>query len=73
MNYGDPVLRDRLASEYVLGTLHGSARRRFEALMAKDRALANLVGEWQDRLVRPDGMALGRETGRWVHTAWRRP
>ncbi len=44
-------LRDRLASEYVLGTLVGGARRRLETLMQADAALRRAVAEWQDRLV----------------------
>jgi len=50
MNYGDPTLRDHLAAEYALGTLRGRARRRFERLMAEDRALRELVAEWEARL-----------------------
>jgi anti-sigma-K factor RskA len=50
MNYRDPKLRDMLASEYALGTLHGPARRRFERLMAQDAHLRRNVAEWQERL-----------------------
>ena len=50
MRYDRPELRDRLAGEYALGTLHGGARRRFERLMVTDRALRDAVAEWQDRL-----------------------
>jgi len=39
MNYNRPELRDALASEYVLGTLHGRARRRFQQLMKDDPRL----------------------------------
>jgi anti-sigma-K factor RskA len=52
MNYApdDPVLIDRLAAEYVLGTLRGPARRRFE----RWRATSTLVDEhcvsWEERL-----------------------
>ena len=49
--YEDPELRERLAAEYVLGTLPSRARRRFERLMAEDPALAGVVAAWADRLV----------------------
>lgn len=50
MRYDSPQLRDRLAAEYVLGTLPSRARRRFERLMAADPALARIAGDWADRL-----------------------
>ena len=40
-----------LAAEYVLGTLRGGARRRFEALMERDPALSAEVRQWQDILI----------------------
>ncbi|MFM2397889.1 MAG: hypothetical protein RL341_46 [Pseudomonadota bacterium] len=50
MRYTDPALLDHLASAYVLGTLRGRARSRFERLM-RDRAdLRLLVGQWQNRV-----------------------
>jgi anti-sigma-K factor RskA len=51
MNYRNkPELIDRLAAEYVLGTLSAGARRRFSAWMVADAALRRTVGEWEARL-----------------------
>lgn len=43
-------LREQLAGEYVLGTLRGGARRRFEKWMREDAVLRRSVAEWQDKL-----------------------
>ncbi|HET7772333.1 MAG TPA: anti-sigma factor [Burkholderiaceae bacterium] len=51
MDYSRPPLADRLASEYVLGTLRGGARRRFEALLPAHPQLQDAVARWQRRLV----------------------
>jgi anti-sigma-K factor RskA len=51
MNYDRPELRDRLASEYVLGTLHGRARQRFQRLMKDDPALRAAVEFWERQLM----------------------
>ena len=51
MDYSRRPLADRLASEYVLGTLRGPARRRFEALLPAHPALRDAVVQWQQRLL----------------------
>jgi anti-sigma-K factor RskA len=40
-------LAHALAAEYVLGTLRGAARRRFEAMMAGDASLREIVERWE--------------------------
>ena len=50
MDYSRPDRADRLAAEYVLGTLQGPARRRFENLLAAHPALRQAVTQWQLRL-----------------------
>jgi anti-sigma-K factor RskA len=50
MDYSRPQLADRLAAEYVLGTLRGPARRRFDALLGAHPALREAVAQWQERL-----------------------
>jgi len=50
MDYGRPELADRLASEYVLGTLRGPARRRFQALLSAHPALRSAVRRWEEQL-----------------------
>jgi len=50
MNYLRAELLDRLASEYVLGTLRGAARRRFERVLAESASAKAAVRDWQERL-----------------------
>jgi anti-sigma-K factor RskA len=50
MDYSSRPLADRLAAEYVLGTLRGPARRRFENLLPAHPALRDAVTQWQQRL-----------------------
>jgi anti-sigma-K factor RskA len=51
MDYSRPPLADRLAADYVAGTLRGPARRRFETLLGAHPALREAVRRWQDRLM----------------------
>jgi anti-sigma-K factor RskA len=46
----NPELLERLAAEYVLGTLRNGARRRFEGLLARHALMRRAVEQWQDRL-----------------------
>lgn len=57
MNYSDPELQSMLAGEYVLGTLQGRARCRFERLLGERADLRQCVVVWQRRLA-PMGSAL---------------
>lgn len=50
MRYSDPQLVQRLASEYVLGTLSGRARRRFERLMMDSYQVRAAVWHWERQL-----------------------
>jgi anti-sigma-K factor RskA len=51
MNYQHPQLIEELAAQYVLGTLRGRARRRFERLCARNGKALDAVRRWEDRLV----------------------
>lgn len=51
MDYGRSDLADALAAEYVIGTLRGGARRRFEALLPAHAALREATARWQERLM----------------------
>ena len=51
MNLGEPDRARALAGEYVLGTLRGRARQRFERLARTNRALMDAVREWEERLL----------------------
>src|SRR5688572_8609847 len=50
MKYTDSMLRDKLAAEYVLGTLRGAARARFQSLLKYDPDLRAQVAQWEAKL-----------------------
>ncbi len=50
MNYDDPKLVDLLAAEYVLGTLSGRARSRFQKLASSRPKVRDRVEYWDQRL-----------------------
>ena len=50
MRYQDPQLLHRLASEYVLGTLQGRARRRFERVLLDSSRARAAVWHWERQL-----------------------
>ncbi|MBV9889711.1 MAG: anti-sigma factor [Rhizobacter sp.] len=58
MDYGKSDLAEALAAEYVLGTMRGAARRRFEALVPAHVELRRATAAWQERLL-PLTAALG--------------
>jgi len=50
MNYDRPELLDRLAGEYVLGTMSARVRRRFEAIVREMPAARQALDAWERRL-----------------------
>lgn len=50
MKITDPRGRSLLAAEYVLGTMTGKARARFELWLRSDPGLRREVASWQERL-----------------------
>jgi anti-sigma-K factor RskA len=69
MKYRDkPALQQKLAAEYVLGTLRGPARARFQTWLREDAALRNLVAEWEERLM---PLTAAVEPAEPPHRVWR--
>ena len=50
MNYQTTALRRALASDYAIGLMPATARRRFDALLLEDAALRVELGHWQEAL-----------------------
>lgn len=69
MNYQNRALLEELAAQYVIGTLRGPARRRFEQLCDQDIDTLTAVQRWEDRLV---GLASTITPVRPSDAVWRR-
>ncbi|MFW7522817.1 hypothetical protein ACODM8_01580 [Vibrio ostreicida] len=63
--YQDPELRDRLASEYVLGTLTVRVKRRLEHLIHEDPSWWQHIEQWHQHL---SDLSPAKERGREKHT-----
>ena len=50
MNYDRPELLDRLAAEYVFGTMSARVRSRFQAILRRLPAARQAVEDWEQRL-----------------------
>ncbi|HEV8647697.1 MAG TPA: anti-sigma factor [Burkholderiales bacterium] len=50
MKFANEELRNKLAAEYVLGTMSAHARRRFGICLKENPALRRAVTEWEKRL-----------------------
>ncbi|HEY2561782.1 MAG TPA: anti-sigma factor [Caldimonas sp.] len=51
MDYGKRDLADAIAADYVIGTMRGGARRRFEVLLPAHVELRRATHAWQERLM----------------------
>jgi len=67
MRYDRPELLERLAAEYVLGTLRAAARRRFERLYRASAAVQARVHRWEDDL---GGLSTGLAPVQPAPRAW---
>ena len=67
MRLTNEAIRQALAAEFVLGTLSGRVRRRFQSLMRYDAGLRTMVDQWQQRL---DPLASGLTERQPPARAW---
>jgi anti-sigma-K factor RskA len=51
MKFANQELRNKLAAEYVLGTMSAHARRRFAINLKENPPLRRAVAEWEKRLL----------------------
>ena len=65
MRLEDPALLDALCGEYIVGTLRGAARRRFERAVREDARVARRLRHWQEMTPR-DSMNVGAPPPRRV-------
>lgn len=50
VRYQNPEVQERLAREYVLGTMSAAVRRRFQRLLSVDAGLQRQVQQWEEHL-----------------------
>ena len=51
MKFADQALRDKVAAEYVLGTMSTRARRRFDVYLRANPQLRKAVSQWEFKLI----------------------
>lgn len=68
MNLRDPDTVEKLAAEYVLGTLRGPARHRFQRLAQSRRDVREAIWRWEGRLAGlfPPGAELAPPAAAWA-------
>lgn len=73
MNLRDPDILDQVAAAYVVGTLRGAARRRFEKLCATSPDAMRRVRLWEDRFMelQPDLAPVAPRSHVWASIAQR--
>ncbi|RBP53019.1 anti-sigma factor [Arenicella xantha] len=57
MRYQNPELRAQLSAAYVVGTLQGLARQRFQSLLQSDASYRDEVAKWEQHFSHLDGQS----------------